>query len=243
MDWYPHYIADYDADTLHLTIAEDGAYSRLLRWYYHNERPLPTDDVALASICRIGIDEWVLIKPKILPLFVTRDTRVSHAGVMHHKRCDRVILDQNRRRKDWKSRQEKLRKNNILEDVTRESRECHASIGKDKEEKNDRTESVESLSQARINIMIPAAPDGFAEFFKAMPKRTGKGDAEKAYRAALKSGAKPDVILEMAQRYAEERKGKDPQYTKTPGPWLRARRWEDEPILLLVPPYKPKMMP
>ena len=65
MDWYPHHISDYDADTLHLTIAEDGAYSRLLRWYYANERPLPNDDQALASICRIGLAEWQAIAPKI----------------------------------------------------------------------------------------------------------------------------------------------------------------------------------
>lgn len=71
MDWYPHHIDDYDADTLHLTPAEDGIYSRLLRWYYKHERPLPDDDVALAAISRIGLEEWRAVAPKIRALFVT----------------------------------------------------------------------------------------------------------------------------------------------------------------------------
>lgn len=132
MDWYPHYIDDFDADTLHLTLAEDGAYCRLLRWYYKNERPLPTDPVALAGICRVSVEQWNDLAPRIAPLFVTRDATKSKASVMHHKRCDSVILKQNRRRKDWKARQEKLRKHNILEVVTRDSRGSHAPIGEDR---------------------------------------------------------------------------------------------------------------
>ena len=132
MDWYPHHIDDYDADTLRLTLAEDGAYSRLLRWYYKHERPLPDDEVALAAICRIGIDEWRVLDPKIRRFFVTRDTRVSHESVLFHKRCDEVIVTQNKKRKDGKKRQEKFRKNNALEDVTRDNRVGNASRGEER---------------------------------------------------------------------------------------------------------------
>jgi hypothetical protein len=31
------------------------------------------------------------------------------------------------------------------------------------------------------------------------------------------------------ERYAEAVRDTDPKYVKHPGPWLNARRWEDEP--------------
>ena len=41
MNYYPRYPAHYQAKTLHLTMEQDGAYTRLLDWYYGNERPVP----------------------------------------------------------------------------------------------------------------------------------------------------------------------------------------------------------
>jgi uncharacterized protein YdaU (DUF1376 family) len=40
VNYYPRYPADYAAKTLHLSLAEDGAYTRLLDWMYANERPI-----------------------------------------------------------------------------------------------------------------------------------------------------------------------------------------------------------
>ncbi|WP_282265560.1 DUF1376 domain-containing protein [Stenotrophomonas sp. PS02298] len=41
MNYYPRYPAHYQTKTLHLTMEQDGAYTRLLDWYYANERPIP----------------------------------------------------------------------------------------------------------------------------------------------------------------------------------------------------------
>lgn len=41
MNFYPRYPAHYVAKTLHLTMEQDGAYTRLLDWCYMNERPVP----------------------------------------------------------------------------------------------------------------------------------------------------------------------------------------------------------
>lgn len=40
MDWYPRYPAHYDRDTLGLSLAEHGAYSKLLDFYYQTEEAL-----------------------------------------------------------------------------------------------------------------------------------------------------------------------------------------------------------
>ena len=41
MNYYPRYPGHYVAKTLHLTMEQDGAYTRLLDWVYLNERPIP----------------------------------------------------------------------------------------------------------------------------------------------------------------------------------------------------------
>lgn len=51
MDYFRLYIGDYLADTQTLSLAEDGAYGRLLKFYYASERPLP---VSLAEVYKIA---------------------------------------------------------------------------------------------------------------------------------------------------------------------------------------------
>lgn len=41
MNYYPRYPAHYVAKTLHLSMEQDGAYTRLLDWCYINERAIP----------------------------------------------------------------------------------------------------------------------------------------------------------------------------------------------------------
>ncbi len=43
MNYYEHHIGDYAEATLHLSFVEDAAYSRLIRKYYAEEKPLPAD--------------------------------------------------------------------------------------------------------------------------------------------------------------------------------------------------------
>ena len=50
INWYEHHIKDYDSATMHLSWEEDLAYTRLLRWYYRKEEPIPGD---LEQACRI----------------------------------------------------------------------------------------------------------------------------------------------------------------------------------------------
>lgn len=44
------HIGDYVTATAHLSMLEDGAYNRLLRRYYQDEKPLPAD---VAATCRL----------------------------------------------------------------------------------------------------------------------------------------------------------------------------------------------
>jgi uncharacterized protein YdaU (DUF1376 family) len=91
-DWFPWYPALYEADTLHLTVAEDGTYRRLIDWYMTHRRALPDHPVALAKIARLGVDEWNAVAPAVLRFFKRR-----YAGQLNHARCDLILDRQDKR--------------------------------------------------------------------------------------------------------------------------------------------------
>lgn len=82
MDWYPWYPALYRADTLELTLEQDGAYRRLLDHYMETRLPLPDNNTALARIIGISINEFQAIAPQVKCKFKTKGDH------LHNKRCD-----------------------------------------------------------------------------------------------------------------------------------------------------------
>lgn len=84
-------------------------------------------------------------------------------------------------------------------------------------------------------------PELFAEFYAAYPRKVGRGEAEKAWRKAVKHAA-PQAIINAAKRYAASRHGQDSKFTPYPATWLNQKRWEDEPEtphLRAVGDYRP----
>ena len=81
--------------------------------------------------------------------------------------------------------------------------------------------SFSNTSKKNTRIDISA---GFDEFWQAYPKRVARGKAEKAYQSIIKNKkATPEELLAGAMRYAAERSGQDPQYTKHPASWLNSK--------------------
>lgn len=101
MDWFPWYPTDFKRDTYHLTLAEDGAYRRLIDEYMITRKPLPNNDHALARILGIGIDEWMKIHATVISFFRVND------GKLRHKRCDRELAAQDRRQERFSERGKK----------------------------------------------------------------------------------------------------------------------------------------
>lgn len=71
--------------------------------------------------------------------------------------------------------------------------------------------------------------DRFDEFWCEVPRKIGKGQARRAWSAALKK-ADADTIISGVRRYAAERRGEDQKFTAHPATWLNGERWEDEPV-------------
>lgn len=66
--WMPLYVADFLADTPHLSAGEIGAYL-LLIMHYWQRRGLPKDDERLARIARMKAEDWAQVRPTLRELF------------------------------------------------------------------------------------------------------------------------------------------------------------------------------
>jgi len=89
--WMPFYVADYLADTGHLTVAEHGAYL-LLIMHYWQRGSLPKEDDRLSSIARAMPEQWLSMKPTIAAFFDADwrheriEAEIEKSRIAHEKR-------------------------------------------------------------------------------------------------------------------------------------------------------------
>lgn len=88
--WMPLYIADYLADTTHLSATEHGAYLLLIMHYWTNGG-LPDDDKRLARIARLSAKEWAEAKPILQEFFVDgwRHSRIEQEMLTAHEKYEK----------------------------------------------------------------------------------------------------------------------------------------------------------
>ena len=87
MQWYKHYLDDYDRDTSGLSLIEHGAYRALLDAYYQREGPLPCDRQILYRICRAQKKTEKRAVETIIGIYFRNSD-----GTLKHKRADEEIL-------------------------------------------------------------------------------------------------------------------------------------------------------
>lgn len=87
MNYYEHHIGDYAQATAHLTFVEDAAYSRLIRKYYAEEKPLPADLSAVQRLIGARTKEEKSAVDSVLKEFFF----LEEDG-WHNKRADLEIL-------------------------------------------------------------------------------------------------------------------------------------------------------
>jgi hypothetical protein len=73
----------------------------------------------------------------------------------------------------------------------------------------------------------------FEQFWKAYPRKVGKGAAQKAWAMAVRK-ADPERIVEGVERYPWP---EDPSFVPHASTWLNGQRWEDE-----LPGMKPRKL-
>ena len=75
------YVADYLADTMHLSAEEHGAYLLLIFNYWQTGKPLPDNDKRLANVARLSNERWTDVKQTLIEYFVVVDGSLVHPRV------------------------------------------------------------------------------------------------------------------------------------------------------------------
>lgn len=86
MNFYKHHLGDYDSATSHLSWDEDMAYSRLMRFYYREEKPIPLE---LPKACRLVRAQSRVQKAAVA--MVLEEFFVRAEDGWRNKRCDGEI--------------------------------------------------------------------------------------------------------------------------------------------------------
>lgn len=86
MNFYKHHLGDYAQATAHLTFVEDAAYSRLIRKYYAEEKPLPLEIKAIHRLVGARTKEEKQAVEDVLEEFFLKTS-----DGWRNKRCDEEI--------------------------------------------------------------------------------------------------------------------------------------------------------
>jgi uncharacterized protein YdaU (DUF1376 family) len=78
MPFMPLYVADYLADTTHLTTEAHGAYMLILMVMWKERGRIPNDDLILARIARMTPTKWQKMKPSLMVFFRVDGETISH---------------------------------------------------------------------------------------------------------------------------------------------------------------------
>jgi uncharacterized protein YdaU (DUF1376 family) len=111
LNYYNRHIGDYAKQTAHLSFAEDGAYNRMLDYYYSKELPLPLDRAVLYRKVRAKTKpEQAMIDSLLAEFFYEAEDG------WHKNRCDEEIMrareageDEAAKRENEKERQQRYR--------------------------------------------------------------------------------------------------------------------------------------
>lgn len=86
MNFFKHHLGDYDSATTHLSWDEDMAYSRLMRVYYRDEKPIPIEPRAAYRLARAQTKSQREAVNVVLAEFF-----MKQVDGWHNKRCDEEI--------------------------------------------------------------------------------------------------------------------------------------------------------
>jgi uncharacterized protein YdaU (DUF1376 family) len=223
--WMPLHIADYLADTGHLTATEHGAYLLLIMHYWQNGH-LPENERVIARIAKLTADQWEESRDMLAMLFGPGWT---------HKRIDAELSKADdiigKRKAAAEARYSKGKNQPSDANAMHVQRKC-SDTGVPPTTSDLSSLRSDTSSHRSEDARAPDADFAFAEFWDAYPNKVGEPAARSAFSKALKRSSLNEIIA-GARVYAA--KSDDRQWCN-PVKWLSEDRWKDLPA---KPPDKP----
>ena len=214
--YIPLYVADYDADTAHLTLEEDGAYLRLLRLCWRTPGcSVPDDPRWIMRKLRVSADDYYRVVEPIIDEFFTRGLgRVFSPRLQYEK--DRI-------EETAKKRADAGRKGGRPKTPLK-TNDKYQSRAKAKQKQPELEPELEPERDTYVSLKA----DIFEDWWEICPRKIGKGAARKAFEKAFKATDEATLFLAM-KSHADAMADKDPQFIPHPATWLNQERWTDEP--------------
>lgn len=219
--WMPLYVADYLADTTHLSAAEHGAYL-LLIMHYWQKGALPTDDAILARVCRMTPREWAKSRETIAALF--------GPGWTH----ERINFELEKAARKSEARAESGARGGAAKSLKeKEARLANAIDLPEVCHDDGAAKPIASSSQPRTSSLRSEASTreaDFDRFLTAYPKRTNRKAALTRFLVVTKT-VPAEKLIAGAGRYAAECAAdhREARFIKAPDVWLNKGCWDDEP--------------
>lgn len=258
MNYYEHHLGDWAAATGHLTWDEDMAYTRLLRAYYHAEKPIPDGQqyrLAKASTPaqRRAVDQ-VLAEFFYLEDGAYRQKRAdAEIAKFHAGEPEREAKKANEEARMKRHREERSRLFQALSEAGQhapwnvgmnELRELVKRCGPPLPATAPATPATatqtpypdtipntkETPPNPRKRGQVSEFPPGFDRFWQAYPRKADKPAACKAFaRARVDDALLERMLSAIAAQATTPQWAKDGgQFVPLPATWLNGRRWEDE---------------
>lgn len=221
LPYIPLYIADYLADTAHLTRAQSGSYLYLLMNYWQTGKALDNKGERLAIVARMSPEEWAIEKPILAEFFTVKGNKWTH----HRVEADlEKVFAKSKKASFAGSESARKRANNRLTNVEQ-------TLNHTKPSNHTEADTDTDTKKKKISVIKDDHAKEFSTFWLMYPKKVGKLAAQKAFEKALKS-ASPQEIFEGVTRYLRSC-GSDPRFIAHPSTWLNEGRWMDNPQPLL----------
>ena len=217
--WMPLYVADYLADTTHLSAAEHGAYLLLIMNYWQ-KGGLPQDEALLARICRMSPREWGKSRDVLRGLFGDGwthhriDSELEKARVKSEARAE--CGSRGGKAKALKDNDARLAIATNLPDenvakAIASSSQPH-SLDKSKEAHNQREREREA--------------EFSTQFWPEYPHKVGKPVALKSYLSARNRASAEKIMAGLRAYVAGKPAGRD---WLNPATFLNQDRFDDAP--------------
>lgn len=218
----PLYVADYLADTTHLSTLEHGAYCLLLMSMWRSGGSLPDDDAKLAKFARMTAAQWARVRHTVMQFFTVENGEVIQSRLAREIDKHANVVRQ-RRESGSRGGRAKALKDNGPTIANANGLPCQLELEPELEERDK-----ESLSQR--------AKD-FESFWAAFPKKKAKPDARKAFDAAIKKTPLATMLDAIVrQRQSADWLKQSGQFIPYPATWLRQEGWADEDAVEAVKP-------
>ena len=214
LPYIPLYIADYLADTAHLTRAQSGSYLYLLMNYWQTGKALDNKGDRLAIVARMSPEEWAVEKPILAEFFTVKGNKWTH----HRVEADlEKVFAKSKKASFAGSESARKRANERITNVQQSSNHTKPSNHTEADTEADKKEKP-SINKVDLS-------KDFQTFWQMYPRKVGKLAAQKSFEKAVKS-ATPQEIFEGVIRY-QRNCGSDPKFIAHPSTWLNEGRWMD----------------